>query len=770
MNGKRINVNWLVWTVGSVLVLMFSLLLFAVHYIDSDQAQTKIHTVVTEKLGSSVQFQRVSLSLFFRPHLVFHQVSIAVPELAAGSIQSANVYFQLWPLLTGSFRIAKFSAVAPDFTLELPKEPEQAPEEQEQVTLTEVKKDIASILTSIRSISPDLVIEINKGRLVLRKDDRDAYIARNIRGHAALTTNGFEIEMSGDADRLGPSSVHGRFVVDGDRIAARDVKVTVLDSSLRSSIEISSSVKKLRLADISLDGIIGFKTVQWASKAFNLPPEQTVQAPLTLSNTHLIWKAKPDLTLTGRLSIYNGPSISFQVHWNPGELLIPRLIIEDEESIASITVKYSKKILDFTFNGSLNERTLNNMFERNSFHRGWIRGDLRAHVQLDHLQKSSATGVIEGSQFIFSLGMKVPVKVDHVVLHAENKTAIINTGIFYWGNTRFDMKGAVKASADGLHVDMDLSSDDIKVENIQQALASYEREETEDQDNLAEYPQVLGVIRFNASNIIYGRYAASSVMADITLDQELVHVAIHEAEICGISLAGTLTKADQEFQLDFKPGSAQQLLEPALACLWGTNTTRITGIFDLHAYFRSQGKREAIVHALQGWVTFTAKKGEIYQYPLLTRIFSVINISDMMLGKFPDLSKEGFAYNSITIKGSILDGKLILREAAIDGVTANLAGQGEIDFTDNKINITVLVAPFKTVDLIVKYFPLVNNVLANTLITIPVKVKGDLGDPTVTILSPTAIGEGVLGIMKRTLQLSFRVIQPIIPGEKKHEH
>ena len=81
----------------------------------------------------------------------------------------------------------------------------------------------------------------------------------------------------------------------------------------------------------------------------------------------------------------------------------------------------------------------------------------------------------------------------------------------------------------------------------------------------------------------------------------------------------------------------------------------------------------------------------------------------------------------------------------------------------------MLVAPFKTVDLIVKYFPLVNNVLANTLITIPFKVKGDLGDPTVTILSPTAIGEGVLGIMKRTLQLPFTVIQPIIPGEKKHE-
>jgi hypothetical protein len=64
----------------------------------------------------------------------------------------------------------------------------------------------------------------------------------------------------------------------------------------------------------------------------------------------------------------------------------------------------------------------------------------------------------------------------------------------------------------------------------------------------------------------------------------------------------------------------------------------------------------------------------------------------------------------------------------------------------------------------------VRNILAETLITVLIKVTGNLSDPTVPPLSPKAIGEGVLGIMKRTLELPLKIIQPIIPGEKAREH
>jgi len=92
-----------------------------------------------------------------------------------------------------------------------------------------------------------------------------------------------------------------------------------------------------------------------------------------------------------------------------------------------------------------------------------------------------------------------------------------------------------------------------------------------------------------------------------------------------------------------------------------------------------------------------------------------------------------------------------------------MAGQGEINLIDRKINFTVLVAPLKTVDRITKRIPLVNYILAGTLVTIPVKVQGDLKDPKVTPLSPSAVGGELFAIMKRTLGLPFKVIEPFRP-------
>jgi hypothetical protein len=69
-------------------------------------------------------------------------------------------------------------------------------------------------------------------------------------------------------------------------------------------------------------------------------------------------------------------------------------------------------------------------------------------------------------------------------------------------------------------------------------------------------------------------------------------------------------------------------------------------------------------------------------------------------------------------------------------------GQGEINLVDNKINLTVLIVPFKTIDYIVSKTPLVRNILAGTLITIPINVTGNLSDPTVPPFLPKQSEKG----------------------------
>lgn len=133
------------------------------------------------------------------------------------------------------------------------------------------------------------------------------------------------------------------------------------------------------------------------------------------------------------------------------------------------------------------------------------------------------------------------------------------------------------------------------------------------------------------------------------------------------------------------------------------------------------------------------------------------------------MKTEGLAYKLITIRASLLDGKLIINEATLDGPTLQMAAQGKLDLTNQGINATVLVAPLRTVDRIINLIPLARYILAGTLVTVPVKVSGDLKDPKVTALSPSAIGSELLAIMERTLHLPFHIINPLSPKKKKDD-
>jgi hypothetical protein len=144
---------------------------------------------------------------------------------------------------------------------------------------------------------------------------------------------------------------------------------------------------------------------------------------------------------------------------------------------------------------------------------------------------------------------------------------------------------------------------------------------------------------------------------------------------------------------------------------------------------------------------------------VLAKVLAFVNVTEVVRGKLPDMAGEGFAYNSLTAKGDIQEGKILLKETVLDGKSARVACEGHINFIKKELDLKFLVAPLKTVDWVVRHIPLVSHILGGTLVSIPVRVTGDWKDPTVTPLSPTAVGSGLLGIMERTVKLPVTVIE-----------
>jgi uncharacterized protein YhdP len=160
-----------------------------------------------------------------------------------------------------------------------------------------------------------------------------------------------------------------------------------------------------------------------------------------------------------------------------------------------------------------------------------------------------------------------------------------------------------------------------------------------------------------------------------------------------------------------------------------------------------------------------ATDGRIQRHIPLQKVFAYLNLTESLRGELPDMTKEAFPYKSITIKADIRDGQCVLSEAIIDSASIEIIGEGHIDFVGKTMDLTILVAPLRTIDWFIKRIPVVRGILQGTLFAIPIKVEGGWDDPTVTALAPSAIGSRLKGIMKRLFKVPFEFLN----GTKQKE-
>jgi hypothetical protein len=328
-----------------------------------------------------------------------------------------------------------------------------------------------------------------------------------------------------------------------------------------------------------------------------------------------------------------------------------------------------------------------------------------------------------------------------------------------WEDSQINIQGGASFSEDALSLEMQLKADRLKWEQIDQIASTEKATATEEKMKLQ------GGLLVELENFTYESFTWRPVHADITFEKDITRIVVRKADLCGIQFPGIFKVSGDTFELYFNPDAKEGDLDSSLACLFEKQHL-MAGSFNLSGELLAKARPSAFPKSLTGDLTFNSNDGRIYRFGMLAKIFALLNVTEIYRGEVPDLKGKGFAYNSMIANGVFEDGKLIISDTSIDSPSMGIAIEGDIDLTENKVDLIVLVAPFKTVDRIVKIIPLVGNILGGNLISIPFRAVGDLGDPDVIPLSPTAVGSGLLGILERTLKLPITIIQPVLPGSK----
>src|SRR6185369_5579346 len=156
-----------------------------------------------------------------------------------------------------------------------------------------------------------------------------------------------------------------------------------------------------------------------------------------------------------------------------------------------------------------------------------------------------------------------------------------------------------------------------------------------------------------------------------------------------------------------------------------------------------------------------ASKGSLRQFPILSKIFSILNVSQLFKLKLPDMVSEGMPYNDI--KGTLLfkNGIMSSKDLFVASNAMNISMIGGYDYVNDNLDSTVGLQPLQTVDKVVSKIPIVGWILTGkekSLISTYFEVKGKLGSPNVSAIPVKALGKGVLGIFQRVFQLPAKLV------------
>jgi hypothetical protein len=271
---------------------------------------------------------------------------------------------------------------------------------------------------------------------------------------------------------------------------------------------------------------------------------------------------------------------------------------------------------------------------------------------------------------------------------------------------------------------------------------------------------IRGNLKINAGSFIFDRYRWKPLRANLQFAQDGINIQVTEAKLCSIPTPATIIPSNQGELVVIKLDARNLDLDSTLSCLWDRQGV-ITGSFNLDGELTARTKQQNMNETLQGSLNFVAWNGRVYRSTVLAKIFDLLNFTEIYRGRLPDLANEGCAYDSLRARAALKNGKILVEDAVFDGRCAKMVVTGIIDPASQKIDFTILVSPLKTVDTLIRHIPLVGHLLGGSLVSIPVRASGDLSDPRVIPLSPSAVGSGLVGTMKRVFQLPLQLIQPL---------
>ena len=548
-------------------------------------------------------------------------------------------------------------------------------------------------------------------------------------------------------------------------IRFRNAEIKILDSDFTLTGKLAGPVNHLKRFETELSGTLGSQGLQHLFKTLELPEDFLVRTPLTVQSGEYLWEKGNGVSFKGNMLFPDGPRVSMDFSHGPGRLNIRNLVVEEGATKASFGMQAHEELVNFNFSGKFQKSTLDGIFMKNQFLDGFIEGNISARILPKLSFSTSAEGFLRGKE-VPVYGMTVPAKIEDFSLRAEGQQLRADSVRMVLNENRLVMNGYADLSTEDPRFDVDISTENVDLDKILAFLKKSDDVKTnKDKKDHWRFP-IRGTAHLMWDSLKLAGFIWQPFQGEVTIAPESIRVAVENARLCGIDSPGFLRIKPDGIEIDFQLSAEKRNLNQCITCLTHERVVA-EGIFDLKGSIKGEGHWDNLFGKLEGPILFTSADGQVKQDPALARVLTVLNVTDIFKGKLPTLEKDGLPYDLIQMKANLKNGKIHIHEGLMNSSAMNLVFNGDMDLLNEQLDLNMLASPFTLTDRLIKVIPVAGYILGGTLISVPVKVNGALKDPKVRVLPFSEIGSGLWGIMKRTLESPFKIVEPMFGEETK---
>jgi len=537
--------------------------------------------------------------------------------------------------------------------------------------------------------------------------------------------------------------------------------------------------KNQLFGSLHLSGILNKTISLWIKEHNWIPLDYFPAYPLNIKKLDISWNDK-NVKLIGlfnKVDKQNNINVVLNLISSKDIINIDTLKIHNlrlNQSL-SMSLRFNRlnKSIKLLWDGSLSNKTLNNILIQNNILDGQIKGSFSFRYNPD-INSYKFLGILNGSNLIWKWGVKKPLYLRQISISGnKNKIVINNLSAIFPDKNILDLAGSIILLKKNLKLNLICSSNYLtsKTLNILSDNSSKDNNGPKISGNISFYINRYKYFMPKNNYLIFSQLTGKVYISNSKIDK----LYIEHTWLCNLAISGCIYPAycsckSKKCPLTTKEHQQSCYLwirtikgrknnfKDILQCL-NIKQDMISGNLNINIKLLGSPK---CWH--KGSVHIWSNKGRIYKFAALAKILSIINFTDLITEGVPKLNKKGFGYSKLDIKGVVVNNKLKLEQAYVKGEGLNIFGTGWINIKNWHVDLTVLVSPFKTIDIVLKYIPIVGEIIGGknrTFITIPIGIKGPINDPKVKLLPISAIGKGLLGIVKRTLGLPIIVIKSI---------